>query len=306
MDFDKITIDAVSYNVKDSTARKQISDETTELNSRISTIIADGQQTEGNTELIDIRTGADGKVYPTAGDAVRGQIGKLKEDYSALSGKVGENTSGISQLKKDLDDVKEVSSAYKLLSSDDYTYVEGKNTGFDVAKKVLTHNVDNYSAYSQIDVTSGEKYIIYCGGKKSTSTTYPVVMLAFSKDGTSYLPPENYNYDPFAGVSENTNTKVNEYSVTVPKDAKYMFVSTSAKGNMPIIIYKHIEVDSAKYNGLLGKIEKDKNGLYGLDDLNFVLKTAQRHFLIQIKCVMKSSQMKKCLGQIQIFIPKPI
>ena len=48
---------------------------TNELNKRISTIIADGQQTEGNTELIDIRTGADGKVYQTAGDAVREQVG---------------------------------------------------------------------------------------------------------------------------------------------------------------------------------------------------------------------------------------
>ena len=85
MDFDKITIDAVSCNVKDSTARQQIS----ELNSRISTIIADGQQTEGNTELIDIRTGADGKVYPTAGDAVRGQIAANKE--------------AVSELKEDLD-----------------------------------------------------------------------------------------------------------------------------------------------------------------------------------------------------------
>ena len=62
---------------------------TNELNKRISTIIADGQQTEGNTELIDIRTGADGKVYPTAGDAVRVQIGALSE--------------GNAELKEDLD-----------------------------------------------------------------------------------------------------------------------------------------------------------------------------------------------------------
>ena len=43
-----------------------------ELNARVSAIIASGTATEGNTELIDIRTGADGKVYQTAGDAVRG------------------------------------------------------------------------------------------------------------------------------------------------------------------------------------------------------------------------------------------
>ena len=32
------------------------------------------QPTEGNSELIDIRTGADGKVYKTAGEAVRSQL----------------------------------------------------------------------------------------------------------------------------------------------------------------------------------------------------------------------------------------
>lgn len=52
MDFDKITIDAVSYNVKDSTARKQISDETTELNSRISTLAQ--KIDSGNGNIIDL------------------------------------------------------------------------------------------------------------------------------------------------------------------------------------------------------------------------------------------------------------
>lgn len=62
---------------------KQIIENTTsELNARISNIIADGTQTEGNTELIDIRTGADGKVYPTAGDAVRGQIDGVEEEIA--------------------------------------------------------------------------------------------------------------------------------------------------------------------------------------------------------------------------------
>ena len=44
------------------------------LNSRISNIIANGQQTEGNTELIDIRTWWNGNRSTTAGDAVRGQV----------------------------------------------------------------------------------------------------------------------------------------------------------------------------------------------------------------------------------------
>lgn len=57
-----------------------------ELNARVSAIIASGTATEGNTELIDIRTGANGKVYQTAGDAVRGQIGALSAVDAELRG----------------------------------------------------------------------------------------------------------------------------------------------------------------------------------------------------------------------------
>lgn len=60
----------------------EIESVTSELNSRISNIIANGTPTEGNTELIDIRNGWDGTNYKTAGDAVRYQV-KNTYDFSS-------------------------------------------------------------------------------------------------------------------------------------------------------------------------------------------------------------------------------
>jgi hypothetical protein len=46
--------------------------------SRLDNIIAHNNNTEGNTELLDIRAGVDGKVYNSAGEAVRSQIKALE------------------------------------------------------------------------------------------------------------------------------------------------------------------------------------------------------------------------------------
>ena len=59
---------------------------------RINALTANnGSSTEGNAELIDIRAGFDGTEYPTAGDAVRGQVNSVYKNVAHLANIVGHN-----------------------------------------------------------------------------------------------------------------------------------------------------------------------------------------------------------------------
>lgn len=61
----------------------QESAEQIQLNTeRLNNLIIQGTPTEGNAELIDIRVGANGITYPTAGDSVRGQYTELDTKFS--------------------------------------------------------------------------------------------------------------------------------------------------------------------------------------------------------------------------------
>lgn len=53
--------------------------DTAQVNARIDAIIAHNNDTEGNTELVDLRTGAEGEAYDSAGTAVRTQFKHLNE-----------------------------------------------------------------------------------------------------------------------------------------------------------------------------------------------------------------------------------
>lgn len=71
---------------------EQIDTEIMGVNSRVDNIIANSSATEGNSELIDIRTGVDGTVFQTAGNAVRSQILHSNNQYKCLlNGVVGSN-----------------------------------------------------------------------------------------------------------------------------------------------------------------------------------------------------------------------
>lgn len=67
-----------------NTIKSSVNSEVAKINQRVDNIIANSSDTEGNSELIDIRTGADGTVYESAGKAVREQMASLNKKSSEM------------------------------------------------------------------------------------------------------------------------------------------------------------------------------------------------------------------------------
>lgn len=80
-DTHRIYIGGVDYTedtqMNDNT-KQYVDSSVNNVNSRIDNIIAHNNDTEGNSELVDIRTGVDSTVYASAGAAVREQISDTK------------------------------------------------------------------------------------------------------------------------------------------------------------------------------------------------------------------------------------
>lgn len=77
----QITAEATARTTTDVSLNSAIATERARIDNL--TKLGEGSTT-GDAELQDIRIGADGKTYETAGDAVRKQVGALKEDLSDI------------------------------------------------------------------------------------------------------------------------------------------------------------------------------------------------------------------------------
>lgn len=168
----------------------ELAKEISDLNTRISNIVANAGDTGNNTELVDIRLGYDGTTYPTAGDAVREQVNNINS-------KINDIINSATFLPYEPVDV-EVKNGY-----DNRHGVEAENPSYSCGKlsvlkgdviliSYLTSNlVSQIPPYLIVDDNGG---VLYKGTETYNATTNVEFEAPYS--GTLYINHRSPNYFP--------------------------------------------------------------------------------------------------------------
>lgn len=174
--------------------------------------------TTGDAELMDIRTGFDGTVYETAGEAVRAQVAIVNEKATAAE----EKATAAEERTAVLDDILETTTteSRNLFNQNDPDYLAGYYLG-PISGTALTANAA-VDTTGFIPVVAGDRITVYC------NQTQP------GED--EYLRHNNTHGSRIYGYDENKNYIKDSYSYpntlglyyyTVPENVKYLRISVN-------------------------------------------------------------------------------
>jgi len=216
-----------------------------------------------SAELKDVRTGANGTTYPTAGDAVREQINDLKKelDDSNLDENVlqiQKNMNDIGSLKEDLENQAVYSEGLKKSAVLNDVITETLYTGSaknapDTINKIYDSKNNHWQQFDSdylgivYEVKEGEQYVI---SGTSLNERFQLVNFFDTLETDRVLDFYPKVSDTYSGL------KVVMELLTVPKNANYMLLNTHQDSTITVekvTGYKDFKSETEK---ILADLEK--------------------------------------------------
>lgn len=218
--------------------------------------------TTGDAELQDIRTGEDGTVYDNAGEAVRGQIGQLKESLKDINVETDKTLTEedkpadakmtgkkISELSKNIEDEKN-KNVVTLISKEDFKVIEDSE---EITDKLYSFNSAFYANFIN---SANNKYLLGIDDNGQFSADFikeansKILLSAFKVNGVPEEKNEIYvslskqpENDVDVSVQSDENVTITNNSLTFTKENYFIpqlvVVSSDVKTSSIVYFTSH-------------------------------------------------------------------
>lgn len=202
---------------------------------RIDNLVSNNNPTEGNSELIDIRVGADGKRYDSAGEAVRGQANSL---YNEIEEQKIVSMASVNPYKVNLEKYDAFIVPWKYLTGRNTsehipTYTQQSNYNYDVIDIKINPNNTIVTVPYDTSQSVGQAFVLYTKGVLSNNITPDNVNK--KQAGVIEVGDDSYTVDLNA-----SKLNYERVAFTVPKGRRNLFFKNPDEGELGKIVDEKI------------------------------------------------------------------